>query len=296
MPATLELVSPPRRSKGIAYILLAFFFMALFGLTTKIAAASAPKLWVSFITYLTGTIILAPAVVYYGKSSFSLEHWGYHLGRAAFGLGASLLYMWSLQQIPLVNATLLFNTAPIFLPLLSIAWLKIPIARNTWWAIALGFLGIIFIIKPTRDLFEQSGDLLGLASGISLAIAYMCVKQLTRYATALQINFFFFSLATLMQLPCLLWGGAPPDFWLGMHAVLAGLCFIVAQIFLVKAYQNGSASELGVFQYTTVIFTGIFGWWLWNEVPSSLEFVGLALVMTAGTLILMHPTQAKAQS
>ncbi len=157
----------PDLRKGSLYVLAAFFFMAVFGVLTKEATlAGGAPLWVSFITYGSGALLMLPVLFRNGWSFLKTQHIGYHFGRAAFGVSASFLYMLSMEHISMVNATLLFNTTPIFIPLLSILFLGAVVTKRTWLAIGIGFIGIILIIRPSEQIFTQPGNHIGLASGI----------------------------------------------------------------------------------------------------------------------------------
>lgn len=276
----------PNLLKGSLYVLLAFFCMAVFGVLTKAASKDGAEIWISFITYLSATIIFLPFVFKKGLGYFKTQHPFFHLGRSAFGLAASFLYMISMHYIPMVNATLLFNTTPIFIPLLAIAFLKVSITRSTWLAVFLGFIGIIIIIKPDANILTQPGNLIGLASGISLAIAYFLIKLLTPTDPKLRIIFYFFVLSTLIQIPLIFYAGSLPTLQNMTLAVLAGITFLLAQIFLVEGYEYADASQVGVYQYSSIVFVGVIDWIIWDIVPSFSELIGVLLVVCAGFIII----------
>lgn len=272
--------------KGSIFALLAFFGMAVFGVFTKIAIAHGGEFWVSFISYLSGTLVLTPLILYHGVGFLKTERFTLHFGRAAFGLMASFLYMLSLNHIPIVNATLFFNTAPIFIPLLSIWWLKAFPSRSTWLAVALGFVGIIIIIKPSLAIFNQPGDLLGLFSGISLAIAYMLIKMMADVEPRLRIVYYYLFLGTCFQLPLLLYAGELPSQTDCLWAILAGVALAFAQVCLVEGYRYAEAAQVGVYQYSSVVFVGIIQWLVWDLVPAVIDILGVGLVILAGVIII----------
>lgn len=104
----------PNLFKGTIYGLAAFFFMAVMGILTKIASAKGGEIWVSFQIYAIGALIMIPLTLRDGVNSIKTDHLFKHIGRAVFGVTASFLYLLAMQKIPIVNATLLFNTSPLF--------------------------------------------------------------------------------------------------------------------------------------------------------------------------------------
>ncbi len=279
--------------KGSILVIIGFFFMAVFGVLTKAAYVNDSGIWISFITYLISTILLLPFILFKGLSYLKSEHFPYHFCRAAFGCAASFLYMLSMHYIPLVNATLLFNVAPIYLPILAIIFMKEKISTRVWLAIGLGLIGIIIIIKPNAQIFEQSGDLIGLASGMSLAIAYFMIKLLSSTDPSLRVIFYYFFLSLILQLPLLFFAGELPPMKEIILAALAGASLVLAQIFIVEGYKYAPVSKVGVFQYTSIVFVGIIDWMIWGIVPTASALFGALLVVLAAYFIISSKRDLK---
>jgi drug/metabolite transporter (DMT)-like permease len=265
--------------------------MALMGVTTKVAIDAGSIMLVSFITYFTGTLMLLPYVIRKGFRFLKSERYTLLISRAFFGTAASLCYTIAIHYIPVVNGTLLFNTAPIFIPLISMIFLKATIDKSTWLAVFMGFVGIVVIIKPTTAIFTQTGNILGLISGIFLAIAYLSIKLMTTTEPGMRITFYYFAIGLLLQLPFPFLADELPNQECCLFAALAGMCLFIAQILLVKAYTFAKASEVGIYQYSSVIFVGLINWWLWNAVPALSEILGMLLVAIAGIIIISCGTK-----
>lgn len=285
----------PKLLKGSGFALLGFFLMALFGIFTDLAYKDGDAIWVSFITYSIGAFVLSPFLIKQGNSFLQSKHYPYLLGRAAFGTLASFLYMLSMHHIPIVNATLLFNTAPIFIPFLAIFWLKTPISKGIWLAVLLGFIGIIVIIKPSIAIFTDAGNLIALGSGLSLAIAYTLMKLLTQTDPASRIIFYYLSIGAFLQLPLLYFAGPVPQLTSCLISALAGVLLVLSQVMLVRAYAYASASEVGVFQYASVVFVGILNWMIFGNIPPRMDLLGVILVAAAGMIIIRQTGAQKAK-
>lgn len=280
------MIKTPDIIRGSLFALLAFFCMAVFGIFTKLALKSGSVIWVSFITYLTGALILIPFFAKEGLSYLKSDHYYYLLSRAVIGTLASFLYTISIQFIPIVNGTLLFNTAPIFIPILAIIFTKAKIAGSTWLAVLLGFIGIIFVIKPTEAIFTQTGNLVALASGISLAVAYFIMKLLTSTDPGIRITFYYLGIGALLQIPLLFFTPSLPHENSILYAMLCGFVMVLAQLSLIKGYTYAEASQIGVYQYSSVVFIGIFSWILWGEIPRPMDLIGIILVAASGIIII----------
>ncbi|PJD97009.1 MAG: hypothetical protein CK425_04405 [Parachlamydia sp.] len=282
MPAN----APPNLFKGMLFVIIAFFFMACFGAFTKAATLSGDPLWVSFIMYTTGLLMLCGIVLYKGYAILVTNRFKYLVGRALFGVISTFFYMLSVKYIPLIDATLFFNTTPLFIPILAIFMLGDHVDRNTWLSILLGFIGIVIIMHPSLQSLKHLGDILGICSGIFLAIAFIFVKVLIQTEPPARINFYFFLLSVLVQIPFLYWAGPFPDFKGICFAICGGASLALMQAFLANAFLHGEASKIGIFQYVSIVFVGIFDWVFWGVVPPAYTFLGVILVVIAGIIII----------
>lgn len=280
--------------KGSLFALLGFFCMAIFGILTRAAYQQGGAIWVSEITYVVGSLVCWPFIMASGGvRSLQSEHYGKLFLRAAFGCTASFLYTLSLKTIPIVNATLLFNAAPIFIPILAIVLLKTSVSKWAWVAVALGFVGIAIIVKPSASILEQPANLIALASGMSLAVAYVLIKLLTATETRIRIVFYYLFVSSILQLPLLLVAGAVPEMACWLWASAAGIMLFLAQLSLVQAYNCAEVQQVGVYQYASVVFVGLIEWFLGGHTPSASEFVGVLLVMIAGIVIIRSGPSGK---
>jgi drug/metabolite transporter (DMT)-like permease len=272
--------------KATFFAITAFFCMAVLGILTKFSFEHGGPIWVSFITYVAASLLVTAFLLPQGITALKSQHYTLLIARAVTGTIASFLYMLSMRYISIVNSTLLFNTAPIFIPLLSMLFLKKSIKFKIWQAVILGFIGIIVIIKPNTNLFTDPGNLIGLASGIFLAIAYLIMKILTDTETGLRIIFFYFCIGMLIQIPLLYFPQELPALDSCLYAGCGGLMLFLAQLALVKAYTYAEASEVGVYQYSSVVFVALLNWLFWSNTPDLLDCIGFILVTVAGIIII----------
>jgi drug/metabolite transporter (DMT)-like permease len=279
--------------KGSLYALAAFFCMAVFGILTKLALQDSSVIWVSFITYLTGACALIPYIVPKGIEYLKSERYGYLLGRAIFGCLASFLFTIAIRYIPIVNGTLLFNTAPIFIPILALLFWNLKVEKRIWLAVAIGFIGIAMIIRPTQAILTQPGNVIGLVSGLSLAIAYLLMKRLTDTDPGIRIIFYYLGIGMLIQIPLLFLPQSLPTQAGIFYAILSGTTLLTAQLALARAYIFAEAAQVGIYQYTTVAFVGLFEWLIFNHIPSLWDMVGVCLVALAGVIIIRGANQKK---
>lgn len=280
-------------TKASLFAIFAFFCMAVFGVLTKIACQTGAFIWVSFITYGVAALGTTICIFPQGINGIKSQHYSGLVARAIVGTMASFLYMLSMHFIPIVNSTLLFNTAPIFIPIISVILLRLRIQKSVWLAVLLGFIGILVIIKPNKNILTDPGNLIGLAAGLALAIAYLIMKSLSATETGLRIIFYYFGIGLLMQVPLLFFTAQTPTHEIAFYSALCGIVLMIAQLALIKAYTYAEAAQVGVYQYCSVVFVAIIEWIIWSKSPLLSDYIGFILVSAAGIFIITSGKKLK---
>jgi drug/metabolite transporter (DMT)-like permease len=277
--------------KGSLCMTAGFFFIALFAAFFKAATFSASILWAVWAGYSFAALIQSIFIFKGGLASLKTKRIGAYFGRVFFGLLSTFLYVIAIKEISLLNATLLFNTAPLFIPILAIFLLRTKVPLKTWSFLCLGFIGVILILDPEPSSLYTSGNLIGLSSGVIQALAFIFVKMLTTTEPVRRINFYFFALSSIALTPFVFWFWETPSLESWGWVLCAGAMSFLAQLFIVRGYRFADASHVGPFQYTSVVFSGVIGWLVWNQQPSLAELAGALLIALGGifTLIFYKP-------
>lgn len=260
---------------------LAFASMAAL---IKHLAVDMPTEMMVFFRNGFGLLALAPLLLRSGVS-LKTEHPRWHVGRALFGVTAMYCFFYALGKLPLADAVLLNYTAPIFTPLVALLWLHERVPSNVRWAIGVGFVGVLLILKPGHDLFSPA-TLVGLASGVFAALAMTSIRRMAQTEPALRIVFYFAVVATAVSAVPLLWAWRSVA-WIDLIP-LAGLGVLasIGQLFLTKAYTLAPAARVGALTYATVVFAAALGWIFWGETLDIFSLGGALLVGVGGALAM----------
>lgn len=184
----MDLTQRPARktAKGILCFLFASLFMALMGAFVKevgpSVSTSAIIFWRNFISLL----FLLPWLLVQKDSlrvQLKTKDYKFLTVRGISNFIALFLYFYSLNFLPLSNATLLFNTLPLFVPLVSYFWQKVVIIKKLWWGLGLAFLGIVIALDPRVGLFQPAA-LLALLGAIFGAIGLLSLRLRPLYGNA----------------------------------------------------------------------------------------------------------------
>lgn len=212
--------------------------------------------------------------------------WGHFL-RGATGTVSLVAYFYAMTQLPLATAITLNYTSPIFLTLLSTLALGERPSRRILFAVSLGMVGAAMVLRPTFAGDQAMTGLIGLGSGLFAALAYLNVKKLGDAGEPEWRVVFYFSLAGVI-------GGAATQMLVGpfhpftlnnIGPILGvGLAATIAQLAMTRAYHSGETLKVGVYAYSTVVFSAIAGWVFFGETLPPVAWVGIGVVIAAGLI------------
>ncbi len=234
-----------------------------------------------FFRNLFGLLFLFPMLYRGGLGQLKTQRIGIHLVRAITGVGAMFLFFYTIAHATLAEAVLVKMTAPFFLPLIGLVWLGDRVRPQTWWAILLGFVGVIVILRPGSGAFNPV-LLLALASAALMGIAKVSIRRMADSEPPRRIVFWFGLFSTLISAVPMLWNERWPDqiqlYWL----LGIGLIATAAQMCMTHAYQLASPGRIGVYNYTSVIWAVTLGWLFWGETLYFSFLLGTLLIVGAG--------------
>tara|TARA_B100000287_G_scaffold434768_1_gene500306 strand:- start:355 stop:1311 length:957 start_codon:yes stop_codon:yes gene_type:complete len=216
--------------------------------------------------------------------------------RCSVGLLAMILYFTALGRIPIGQAVTLQYTGPIFVALLSGRVLSERVSPSVALLVLTAFLGIVMIVSPEIGSVEPDA-LLALGSGFFAAFAYMYVRELRKTDSPATVVFWFavFSVGgSIIQ-------SAPDLVKLDTTTIAAligvGIGAGGGQIGITMAYHKANAAWVSAFSYLTVLVATFYGFALFGESLSIVDWIGGALIVGSGiALVFLAPPEQTAES
>ena len=220
-----------------------------------------------------------------------------HVWRGLFGTTAMGLTFTGLGLLPLPEVTAIGFATPIFTVILAAVLLGEQIRLIRVSAVAIGLVGVMIILWPrfssigTMEQTATIGALLILMATMLRSLVQIHIRQLVQSEDTAAIVFYFSVTASLLALFTMPFGWVMPDLKTFGLLVLAGLIGGVAQILITSAYRFGSASMLAPYDYTSMIFAIVLGYFFFAELPTVMMLAGAALVISAGALVIWRERQ-----
>lgn len=276
--------------QGALFLLLGEALLAIMAAMVRHLSDDLSTGQIVFFRNIAGLIALFPLLLHTGLAQLKTQHFTGHLTRSLVGVSAMYCYFWALAHMPLTEAFLVKLSAPLFMPLLALWWLKEPAGRYSWLALLIGFGGVAVILLP-QGSSEGAGwplhaVLIGLLGAVLAAAAKVTIRSMSSTESSQRIVFYFGVISATVSLPAALldWRPVPMAIW-GWLALLGGIAS-AGQLALTKAYRMAPTGKIGVYVYSAVIYGALMGWWFWDEIPLWTTWAGAALIVAAGLVNL----------
>ncbi len=321
VPDVPKPVSKPRRApglfdalpgsalaKGIGCILAGIAVFSLQDVVIKWVAGSYPVGEAMTIRSLVALPLLL-AMVHFdvGIGALASRNWDWLIARALVLLNSYFLYYLAIPAMPLAKVVTLYYVAPLFITALAVPLLGEEVGWRRWSAIAVGFAGIVVMLRPDLGLADPA-LLLPVLAAFFYASGQIITRRVARLEPASVMAFYHNAMFLIgaALLGILFGNGALND--AGGHpsltfllrgwvrpspfdlALLAACGFVAAAglWLLTQAYRLAPANLIAVFEYTGLLWATVWGFAIWGEVPASLTVAGAALVVGAGVYVLMR--------
>ena len=215
--------------------------------------------------------------------------WRGLMGTCAMGLGFA-----GLGYLPLPEVTAIGYAAPLLTVIFAAMFLGEEVRAFRITAVILGLTGVMIVLSPRLTLIEGEttghreafGAMLVLGGAVFAALAQVFVSKLVLTEKTPAIVFWFSLTATGLSLLTLPFGWVVPTPMETATLIGAGLLGGVGQILLTSSYREADASVVAPFDYASMIFALLIGYFVFAEVPSWTMLGGAALVVLAGILII----------
>ena len=208
-----------------------------------------------------------------------------HLKRCVAGLIAIVAIFIALRKLPLATVVSISFAAPIFTTILSIFLLKERVGLYRWLAVIVGFFGIIIISEPGFNSMNVY-YIYPIIFCLGLSYVAIAIKQLSVSEPVWLISFYFslsimiMSLFTIHSTTWIL-----PTFFdlflLSLLGILGGL----ANLWLTQSYKFADVSLVTPLKYLSLVFAIIFGYLIWDEIPTYKTLGGSLLVIISSIII-----------
>ncbi|SDE70716.1 Permease of the drug/metabolite transporter (DMT) superfamily [Salipiger thiooxidans] len=248
------------------------------GVATLIFGLTGTTLYV-LMTLRAGEPVLHPAIL---RPSLMIRTFFEIVGRLFFAL--------SLAYTPLSVTSSILQAAPLVVTAGAALLLNETVGPRRWAAMAIGFVGVLMILRPTPDAFRPDA-LLAVAGMIGFAMRDLFTRASPPAVSANQLGVLGFAVIVTAGLLMLPFDPTPPrlpdagELW---RLLLTGVVGVTAYTALTRAMRSGEVSVVAPFRYSRLLVALLFAFLFFGERPDLWTLAGGALIVTSGLYTLIR--------
>ena len=259
-------------------------FFGLMAVAIRLASQTLETYEVAFFRNLFGLLALLPLLRGRIRASLRTTQLPRYFLRSAIGVASMLCGFWAIGHLPLAQAISLAYSAPLFVTIAAVIFLGENVRARRWAAVAIGFVGVLVIVRPGSAQFSL-GTLVALAAAVLSAVVAIQIKQLSKVDAAdtivLWTYLFWVPISLVPALAVWEWPQGVAWLWV----VATGVLGTGGQLLWTRALKLGEVSALTPISFMQLPLVAFFGWALFGEEISRWTMLGAGIIFAANAYI-----------
>ena len=217
-----------------------------------------------------------------------------HAFRAVSGTIAIIALFVALRNLPLADVISLTFTGPLFVTIMSVIFLSEKVGIRRWSAVLIGFVGMLFIIRPA---FQEMNlyYIFPIIFSLGFANVAISIRSLSKTEPNYLIAFYFSLLSLLVGLSTIVNGWIWPTPYEALLFAILGLSGGVANLLLTQSYRLADASLVSPIKYLSLVVAVVAGYLIFSEVPKTMTLFGAGLIVVSSFIIFRRESTLKKQ-
>jgi drug/metabolite transporter (DMT)-like permease len=281
------MIAMSSNAQGVLWALLASLLYASAAAMAKFAIVDFHVLQILLFRQIVVFLSVCPRILRDPVNNLKTRHPWMHAARLAGAFVSLSCGIWAVAVLPLTTAITLGFAQVFFLSLLAIVILGEKVGLNRALAIMFGFIGVLIVMRPESHGLLDIHALIPLLGAMGAGVAVICVRKLSQTeSTATLLAYQSTFVGVLAAIP-LIWLWATPSFSELLFLLSMGAVATAGQWSGVQALRTGEASFVGNIQYSQIVYSTIFGYVFFSEMPDAYTFVGASIIV-ASAIFMMH--------
>lgn len=273
---------------GIVLMLLAMAVLSAMDATMKQLTDHYPPLQVAALRGMV-SLPFVIAWVYWRERGFATlfrVRWRWHFARGLLAILMLTSFIYAIGEMPLSETYALFFIAPLLITAFSVVFLKEPVDWQRWTAIAVGFIGVLIILRPGFTAVGMSAVAV-LIGATCYALNAISVRILGRTDSTAAMTFWFMFMLAIGAGVLAMPNWQPVQMIDGWWLLAMGITGALGQIFITEAFKRAPVSIVAPFEYSSLFWGVLLDLAIWGKLPGPIVFAGAAVIVGSG-LYLLH--------
>lgn len=285
-------ISP--NTRGALWMLMGGILFTFMGVLTKALGTRLDSFQIAFFRAAFGFACILPFALRAGPKALRTRRPFAHLLRGVMGTTAMFAGFYAVVHLPLADATALSFTRALFVLVLAWWFLGESVRIRRWSATIVGFLGVLVMLRPAGEV--NIAAFVAIAGAFAVAGVVVMVKLLSRTEQPIAILFWFGCISTAVGLIPALFVWQAPTVWEFVVLIALGALGAGGQGCTVRAYYCGEATVVAAFDYSRLLFAGLFGFVFFAEIPDAWTWVGAAIIVASTLYIALREARLRREA
>ena len=230
--------------------------------------------------------VLTWAATTVGLRSLLRARWSLHLLRGVIGVGMMVGFVIGLRTLPLSTAYSISFVAPLLITAMSVPILHEQVGPRRWFAVVVGLIGVLVVLRPSTDGLVSLGGLAVLLAAFAYAASAITVRVLARTDSNQSMVVWLMVMvgvgAATLAAPH--WQTIRSHDWPVILGI--GIVGALAQIAITDAFRHGQASLIAPLEYTALAWGVGLDLLIWHVLPDAITWLGAAIIVASGLYLL----------
>lgn len=278
--------------RGALWLVGSCVFFASMNAMIRHLSAELSSFEIVFFRNFIGLMVMTPWLVRFGFGALRTRRLGALAGRSVIGFVSMLLWFWALGRLQLDHAVSLSFTAPLFTAIAAVVILKERMRLRRIIALAVGFAGVLVILRPGAVPLEIA-SLAAILSSAFMALSIVLMKSLTETESPGTLVFYQVLLITPVSfVPALFvwqWPSLDAWFWL----ILLGTFASTGHYLFTRAFACAEATALMPFDYVRLPMVAAIGFVAFGDLPDLWTWAGGAIILASSVYVAHREAVAR---
>ena len=271
-----------------------FVAAALFAAMTALIKLAGERLHVTQILGVRQAImmlIVLPNVLNHFPGCLKTARLDLQIVRVMGALVAMLGGFYAVIHLPLADAVAIGFVKSFFVTIFAIFILHEVVGLRRWAAVAIGFVGVLVMIRPGTDGFDPI-SLLAVVASAAAGFVMVIIRKLSETDPPITtLAYQALLVGIIIAIPAWVYWQAPTAYEWGI-LIAVGVVSYAAQLLNIHAYKWGEASVLASLDYVRLLYATLFGYLIFDSLPGPYTWIG-ALVIIGASLYTVQRERAK---
>jgi len=245
-------------------------------------------IWFRQLGLLIGVLVLLGMK---GPAILHTKQLGLQLTRGALVVGSSILFVFAVRYVALVDAVAASFVAPFFLTIAGALILKEKIGIRRWSAVVVGFIGAVIVIRPGMGVIHPAAMLVVVAAALYASRQIIGRLLADTDKTITTIAYTALTASAIISLPLAFYWTSPVSLTQWLLLLSMALVASLGEILIIKALEVAEAHVVAPIHYTLIIWGSFYGFLVFGQLPDYWTLLGALIIVLAGLYTLRRDSR-----